>query len=296
MTFTDYLNKQGFSTSTITYHTTRYQYFTTWYQNHKTSIYTSISYESVLDYILHLKKRKLQPQSINLHLSTLKKYYDYLVFIEEITSNPIEDMSLKGVMKKVYLQLLDTEQLNALYHNYPIENYNPNTNNRSKLCNKRNKVLVGFMVYQGLTTTQIKNIEIHHLDLYKAKIYIPETKRSNSRTLTLQSWQVLDLVYYLETIHPILQPKEYDIYLFTPTLSLNSSLLKVIFPTLQNIHPLAASNYMIRASVITNWLGQYPIRKVQYMAGHKYISSTEKYRQDDLKNLQEAIENLHPIR
>jgi len=32
------------------------------------------------------------------------------------------------------------------------------------------------------------------------------------------------------------------------------------------------------------------------MAGHRYISSTERYVQDDLENLHELIENLYPIK
>ena len=31
------------------------------------------------------------------------------------------------------------------------------------------------------------------------------------------------------------------------------------------------------------------------MIGHRYISSAERYVQDDLENLQEVIDNLHPI-
>lgn len=43
------------------------------------------------------------------------------------------------------------------------------------------------------------------------------------------------------------------------------------------------------------WLKHYNIREVQYMAGHRYISSTERYQQDDLESLHELIESLHPI-
>ena len=51
----------------------------------------------------------------------------------------------------------------------------------------------------------------------------------------------------------------------------------------------------IRASVIVNWLSQYNLRKVQILAGHKYISTTERYIQEDLKQLQEVINNYHPL-
>ena len=44
----------------------------------------------------------------------------------------------------------------------------------------------------------------------------------------------------------------------------------------------------IRSSVIINWLKRYDVRKVQHMIGHKYVSSTEKFQQNDLKELQDA--------
>jgi integrase/recombinase XerD len=31
------------------------------------------------------------------------------------------------------------------------------------------------------------------------------------------------------------------------------------------------------------------------MVGHRYISSTEKYLQNDIKGLKEVIESFHPI-
>lgn len=51
----------------------------------------------------------------------------------------------------------------------------------------------------------------------------------------------------------------------------------------------------IRASVITNWLQHYNLREVQYMAGHKYVSSTERYRTDNLEDLQKELEKCHPL-
>ena len=52
----------------------------------------------------------------------------------------------------------------------------------------------------------------------------------------------------------------------------------------------------IRQSVITNLLKEgKDLRVVQVFAGHKKISTTEKYRQSGLKELQEAIEKYHPL-
>ncbi|MDF1573072.1 MAG: hypothetical protein P1P82_15795 [Bacteroidales bacterium] len=51
----------------------------------------------------------------------------------------------------------------------------------------------------------------------------------------------------------------------------------------------------IRSSVITHWLKHYNLRQVQYMAGHKYVSSTERYQQNNLDKLQGQLEKYHPL-
>ena len=52
----------------------------------------------------------------------------------------------------------------------------------------------------------------------------------------------------------------------------------------------------IRQSVIANLLKSGKgLRDVQYFAGHKKISSTEKYRQTGLEELKAAILKYHPL-
>ena len=60
--------------------------------------------------------------------------------------------------------------------------------------------------------------------------------------------------------------------------------------------PRLTNMAQIRASTITNWLKHYNLREVQYMAGHKYVSSTERYRMDTLEDLQKELEKYHPLK
>ena len=52
----------------------------------------------------------------------------------------------------------------------------------------------------------------------------------------------------------------------------------------------------LRQSRITIWVKQEGLRKAQYLAGHKYVSSTERYQQIDLEELQKEIEKHHPLK
>lgn len=40
----------------------------------------------------------------------------------------------------------------------------------------------------------------------------------------------------------------------------------------------------------------YPLRQVQFWAGHKYVSSTERYLLGVLEGLKQSVENFHPLR
>lgn len=52
----------------------------------------------------------------------------------------------------------------------------------------------------------------------------------------------------------------------------------------------------IRQSVIVNLLkAGNDISAVQALAGHKYPGSTQKYRQNEIENLQSAINKYHPF-
>ena len=51
----------------------------------------------------------------------------------------------------------------------------------------------------------------------------------------------------------------------------------------------------IRASVITSWLKTQGLRKAQYMAGHRNISTTETYLPNNYEDLANDINRLHPF-
>jgi integrase/recombinase XerD len=58
---------------------------------------------------------------------------------------------------------------------------------------------------------------------------------------------------------------------------------------------LVVNAKQLRASVIVKWLKIYNLRKVQYLAGHRYISATEAYRQNEMEGLTEEVNQFHPL-
>ena len=296
MDYRAYLEQNNYSRTTIVHYVERLDEFQKWLKSRRVKA-TEIDYKTNLGYIKHLKQKGLQVQTINNHIVTLRNYFDYLIEINERAENPLDEVSVKGTIKRVLHSLLGPDELEDLYYSYETENFSKFTNYKIQLTAKRNKVITGLIVYQGLNTTNLKSLLLEHLELYKGKIYVPSTRRNNSRTMELKSWQVLDLLEYVNEIRPQLAQSNnlHNDHLFIPQTHFNDLVQRGIIKRLKEINYKAGNVNHLRASVIVKLLGQFNIRKVQYLAGHKYISSTESYRQNNLKSLQEAINQFHPL-
>jgi site-specific recombinase XerD len=289
--YKNYLEKKGYTTKSIpTYLKTQSQ-FIEWCIKYGTTPET-IDYKTFLKYIEHLRERNLKPRTLKGYVSNLKIYFNYLTEENYRQENSIQNINIKGVKKEVIHNLLSQDELEDLYQSY-------NTEIGNSLARKRNKIMLGLLIYQGVTTQNLQQLQVENIQLYKGKIDILGTKKSNGRILELKPWQLMELMEYIKEIRvQILEhtSKETE-QLFLPlgsSLKLHNSLSKIV-KELKKINNKFIDIKQIRTSVIVNWLKQYNLRKVQYLAGHRYISSTERYQQDDLESLHKTINTFHPF-
>jgi len=116
--------------------------------------------------------------------------------------------------------------------------------------------------------------------------------------LTLEAVQLYDLIDYINETRKLLLAvtnKNAD----TLFISIGSSdrVDNAIIKMLENLkkqHPKIKDAKHLRTSVITNWLKKYSIRKVQQLARHRYISSTEAYQVNNMDELKDDINRFHP--
>jgi len=291
-TYKQYLQEHDYAISTINSHCNAKSRFIEWCKRNHTSP-KEIDYKMCLKFIKYLTRKGNSKKTINHKLRSVKIYLNYLIDEAYRIDNPIEKTTVKGVKRTINYDLLDADELEDLYYSFESSHA---TDKYALVCAKRNKVITGLIVYQGLNTTSLSKLNVEHLQLSKGKIYIPSTLRSNARELELKPWQIMEFIEYLNNVLPVLQKrmKNHTEQLFPMNTRFNV-LTSQIIKKLKKYNQKAENIKQVRASVITNWLDQYNLRQVQYLAGHRYISSTERYVQDDLENLHEIVNNFHPI-
>ncbi len=242
----------------------------------------------VLSFIASIKattSREIQ----NRTLQILRQYFDD----KQHPYNPAMGIKIKGAIKRIPHNLLDKETLEGLYKNYPLLTRN----------NYRDKVITGLVVYQALTSGDLHKIRLDDVKLSEGKIHIRAHSNMNSRVLALEGFQIMELHEYMEQVRPqFLVPFSQELAINNKQLFLSSkgnkhimNTLRKLMATLRKLHPKVKNLMQLRSSVIAEWLKDKDVRIVQYMAGHKRVSSTERYQAINLEDLQEQLNKFHPL-
>lgn len=287
MSFETYLKQQELAVSSIKGHLQNITNFKNW-SSLQTLDPNQMNYRELLGYVQEEKQRNLANQTINIKLGSITKYYDYLIEEGIREDNPVQKLRVKQGTKKVLLDQLRPEQLQIIYATYKSKTTFREA--KQKEVHQGNTVILSLLINQGIQIGELRRLETNHIDFDKGEIYVPSTKKSNHRTLKLHSSQILTLHTYLLQTREKLQVQ--DDYLFTRNLN---NILEHFIQELRGMFNEVRNLQQIRASVIMNWVKHHNIREVQYMAGHKHISSTEKYRREEVESLQKALEKYHPM-
>lgn len=250
---------------------------------------TGVSYNNVMAYVKHCRSAGNTQKTIALNLGFLNHYFMWLIKEGEIKENPTSNIRVQGIQRKHLHHYLKKEELDSLYHEF-----NPNG-----AAGTRNRVMLGMIVYQALRVEELTSLTLKSLQLKEGRIRVEGGRKTNARTLTLEPHQIIDLLQYISDARKELLEqtgKETD-QLFTSSGSGDKLLntLQSILAQVKKQNPEVKDWKQLRASVIAYWIAVHGLRKAQYMAGHRYISSTEEYQQQDLDELQGDIDKFHPF-
>lgn len=161
-----------------------------------------------------------------------------------------------------------TKELEDLYYSYDIEHYDT----FFKATKLRDKIVLGLMVFQGITGIERYHLQEEYIQLSKGKIDIPSTRRSNARTMKLQPCQRMDLLNYTTTSRSYLakniSTKNNEQLIFGSTGQIRSITARIIRNLKQYNHKVISYS-QLRSSLIVNWLSKNHLRQVQYLAGHR---------------------------
>lgn len=251
----------------------------------------SYKYNNIVNYMDEVSQKYSNIQYRIRILSAIKKYYDYLLIMGLRTEHPCKRLTIKKRNNQLiqFQDLFTSEELQFLLYR----------ENRYQFLDTRNGVLLSLLIYQGLTSAELTQLNIKDIDLVHGTIYIKASNNQNRRTLELLNKQIHLFFKYINEVRPELLKNKTDRFLLSKLgkpMQIDSihaiiDPLKALFPD-RKLNPRT-----IRMSVICNWLNErkIPLEKAQELAGHKWPSTTEKYIKVNVENERELINRYFPI-
>ena len=288
--FKEYLEQKQLSEGTVRIYEYGVKEFLEWITKHHYQE-ENIRYADLMSYIKYCQKKGKTKLAMRQELLAIRHYFNYLVKSRKIKSNPAQGVYVRGIARRLPHDLAEYDELVNLYETYLVKD----------IRDQRNKVILGLLIFQALTIEELETLESDHINLREGKMKIIGTDRTNERVLKLEASQVFELQEYLnKTRNRILygpkvnEPEKITQLIIGMEGGTNlSGELAWMMRRLK--HPKVRQASQIRASVIAEWTRHYDVRIVQYMSGHKYVSSTEKYQVSYLEDLKEQLRKHHPL-
>lgn len=285
MNFTEYLQQKKYSPVTVDRYTIYIKRFLTWLNDEELKA-EEFTYSDLLEFMRYCHLSGVTKRTVHNILCIVRHYCNYLITEGKRNDNPAAGVFIKGLVRKLPTNLLSMEEMEELFKQYSIQ----------LNVDSSKKIMLGLMIYQGLNVGELMRLQSHHIKMKDGKIFIKATKRSNERLLELKALQITELQNYLHA------NKFKEGALFIEVIKKDVSerninnRIQYMFNQLKQLNPKVISAKQIRSSVITEWLRKNNLRQVQYMAGHKYVSSTERYQVNNLDDLQNELKEHHPMK
>lgn len=95
------------------------EYFSRWAISANVTELEEICYQDAMMFINWSSKHGASQKTIANYLLHIRKFYDFLMSEGIVKENPVAHIKVQGIKRKVYHDILNTDELQQLYQNYP---------------------------------------------------------------------------------------------------------------------------------------------------------------------------------
>lgn len=247
-------------------------------------------YQEIMAYA-HKLRRNRGHSRLGREICALKKLYDFLLSEGRVKLHPCRKIKVDSgkIRGKCFSKLLNRSELSSLMER----------EERYQYTASRNRVLIGMLVYLGLMPSEIIQLRISDLDfsMDQPRIRIQRSRKLSGRLLKLNDQQINPIQDYLKT-RSTLNSISKNLFLSIRGDHFTVDALNALIESQKPLVPGKLVNCSkIRESVISNWLNvdHLDLGQVQYMAGHKWPSSTEKYINPISQEVKVNFNLFHPM-
>jgi integrase/recombinase XerD len=287
--FQHYLKlERGLSKNTIDNYTFDLQRLCSYLEQNNISVSPIAIQDETVQQFIYTISKELNARSQARILSGLKAFFNYLIFEDYRTNNPMELIETPRIGRKLP-DTLSIDEIDNLVKAIDL----------SKKEGERNRAIIETLYGCGLRVSELVNLKIS--DLFFDEGFIKVSGKGNKdRFVPIAKHTMKYIELYKSTVRNKLQIKknfEDTLFLNQHGKQLTRAMIFTIIRTLATKINLQKkiSPHTLRHSFATHLLENgADLRSIQIMLGHESITTTEIYIHLDKKHLEQIINAFHP--
>lgn len=287
--FQHYLKlERGLSQNTIDNYTFDLKRLCSYLEQNNISVSPIAIQDETVQQFIYTISKELNARSQARILSGLKAFFNYLIFEDYRTNNPMELIETPRIGRKLP-DTLSIDEIDNLIKAIDL----------SKKEGERNRAIIETLYGCGLRVSELVNLKIS--DLFFDEGFIKVSGKGNKdRFVPIAKHTMKYIELYKSTVRNKLQIKknfEDTLFLNQHGKQLTRAMIFTIIRTLATKINLQKkiSPHTLRHSFATHLLENgADLRSIQIMLGHESITTTEIYIHLDKKHLTEIINAFHP--
>lgn len=173
-----FLKRRNCSAHTVKNYMNRLKHFVLWLD---VSV-EDVTHRKILAYIDHLVDKRLAPKTVNCHLDSIRGFYDYLRYEEEICLvNPVRRGYVMRLSRPLPRHLRDEQVVMLL----------------AAIHSRRDQAMFRLMLRSGLRVEEVANLTLRAIDVKRRRVYVEDGKGAKGRVVYISDDALKALGAYL---------------------------------------------------------------------------------------------------
>ncbi len=245
----------------------------------------AVSRTDIRLFIAGLVEKRLRKSSISRKLYALSSFFDYLLELKIVTSNPLDGIKVPKIERQLP-KILTVNEVSAFLDNLPENSFKE----------LRNKTIFELLYASGLRVSELVSIQLSDLSLSERLIRVKGKGKKERIVPFHQKAQQLILRYLAQRAKSRAKTASLFVNLRGGALTARSveRILKETFfkivQTNKNVYP-----HLLRHSMATHLLQRgVNLRMIQEILGHENLATTQKYTTLNYEDLLDVHQKYHP--
>ena len=242
-----------------------------------------VTYPIIREWVIDLSEKELSPLTINRKISSLSKYYDFLIKINDLKSSPLKNHKRLKVQKKLIIPFSEDEVLKV------VDVFSKNFEG------KRNLLIVDMLYSTGVRRDELINIKLNDVLLDENLVKVLG-KRNKERLVPLVLNLKSRIKDYLKFRNEI-KSSSSNFFITTKGKKIGPSLVyRVVKNYFSKVSTkVKTSPHVLRHSFATHMLNNgADINSIKEIMGHSSLASTQIYTKIKLPKIINDYKKNHP--